>query len=434
MTKVVVLGAGIGGVPMAFELREQLGRKAEITVVSESEWFQFVPSNPWVAVNWRKPDDVKVHLPEVFKKLNIGFTAVGAERVKPAEKRSSIARRIDALIRLSGDRDRPEARLRRSRRTGADGEHAVRLPCRSRGVAGDRWEEFCKNPGPMVVGAVQGASCFGPAYEYALTVGRRSAQAQDPRSRADHLRHLRALYRPSWPRRRRRHQGHARIGHARSRHQMDHQRESRPHQRRLRRGHRSQRRRSVKKDAQAPVEILRCSFPPSAASIASRAKTANGSKGSPIRAASSPSTSIRETRPIQNIFAVGVCIAIPPYRADARSDRRAKDRLHDRIHGARRPRITFAISSPARSQRMKAHGTRSASPTSATAASPLSRCRKSRRATSTGRGKAIGCIWRKSPSRNISCARFVRDRASRYMNAFMMKALGIVRLRSGKHA
>ena len=85
MTKVVVLGAGIGGVPMAFELREQLGRKAEITVVSESEWFQFVPSNPWVAVKWRKPDDIKVHLPEVFKKLNIGFTAVGAERVKPAE-------------------------------------------------------------------------------------------------------------------------------------------------------------------------------------------------------------------------------------------------------------------------------------------------------------------------------------------------------------
>ena len=31
-----------------------------------------------------------------------------------------------------------------------------------------RWEEFCKNPGPIVVGAVQGASCFGPAYEFAM--------------------------------------------------------------------------------------------------------------------------------------------------------------------------------------------------------------------------------------------------------------------------
>jgi sulfide:quinone oxidoreductase len=32
------------------------------------------------------------------------------------------------------------------------------------------WEHFTKNPGPIVIGAVQGASCFGPAYEYAFTV------------------------------------------------------------------------------------------------------------------------------------------------------------------------------------------------------------------------------------------------------------------------
>ena len=28
------------------------------------------------------------------------------------------------------------------------------------------WDEFVKAPGPIVVGAVQGASCFGPAYEF----------------------------------------------------------------------------------------------------------------------------------------------------------------------------------------------------------------------------------------------------------------------------
>jgi sulfide:quinone oxidoreductase len=28
------------------------------------------------------------------------------------------------------------------------------------------FEEFCKNPKPIVTGAVQGASCFGPAYEF----------------------------------------------------------------------------------------------------------------------------------------------------------------------------------------------------------------------------------------------------------------------------
>ena len=35
-------------------------------------------------------------------------------------------------------------------------------------AANNRWEEFCKNPGPIVVGAVQGASCYGPAYEFAM--------------------------------------------------------------------------------------------------------------------------------------------------------------------------------------------------------------------------------------------------------------------------
>ena len=34
--------------------------------------------------------------------------------------------------------------------------------------ASEAFEEFCKNPGPIVVGAVQGASCFGPAYEFAM--------------------------------------------------------------------------------------------------------------------------------------------------------------------------------------------------------------------------------------------------------------------------
>ena len=34
--------------------------------------------------------------------------------------------------------------------------------------AGKVWDEFIKDPGPVVVGAVQGASCYGPAYEFAF--------------------------------------------------------------------------------------------------------------------------------------------------------------------------------------------------------------------------------------------------------------------------
>ena len=34
--------------------------------------------------------------------------------------------------------------------------------------AWDAYQQFLKDPGPIVVGAVQGASCFGPAYEFAM--------------------------------------------------------------------------------------------------------------------------------------------------------------------------------------------------------------------------------------------------------------------------
>ena len=37
-------------------------------------------------------------------------------------------------------------------------------------AAGEAYEKFLKNPGPIVIGAVQGASCFGPAYEFAMIV------------------------------------------------------------------------------------------------------------------------------------------------------------------------------------------------------------------------------------------------------------------------
>jgi sulfide:quinone oxidoreductase len=35
-------------------------------------------------------------------------------------------------------------------------------------AAADAFDRFVENPGPIVVGAAQGASCYGPAYEFAL--------------------------------------------------------------------------------------------------------------------------------------------------------------------------------------------------------------------------------------------------------------------------
>ena len=249
MTKVVVLGAGIGGVPMAFELREQLGRKAEITVVSELEWFQFVPSNPWVALNWRKPDDVKVHLPKVFNKLGINFTAAGAKRVIPkdniVELRDGEKLYYNYLVIATG----PHLAFDEIEGFGPTANTRSICHVDHASAASDRWEEFCKDPGPMVVGAAQGASCFGPAYEYALTA------VADLRKRKIRDR-VPITFVTSEP-----YIGHLGLGgvgdtkgmlevnSARSRYQMDHQRKNRPCQCRLRGRNGSERRRQRKEDA-----------------------------------------------------------------------------------------------------------------------------------------------------------------------------------------
>jgi sulfide:quinone oxidoreductase len=34
--------------------------------------------------------------------------------------------------------------------------------------ARENWLKYCENPGPIIVGAAQGASCFGPGYEHAF--------------------------------------------------------------------------------------------------------------------------------------------------------------------------------------------------------------------------------------------------------------------------
>ena len=58
MAHIVIMGAGIGGMPAAYELRAMLPKEHQVTVVNSTDYFQFVPSNPWVAVGWRERDAV----------------------------------------------------------------------------------------------------------------------------------------------------------------------------------------------------------------------------------------------------------------------------------------------------------------------------------------------------------------------------------------
>ena len=87
MAHVVVLGAGLGGTIMAYEVREELSKEHKVSIVNNGSAYSFVPSNPWVAVGWREKDAIEVDLTEVMKKRNIDLYPQGAKKLQAADKR-----------------------------------------------------------------------------------------------------------------------------------------------------------------------------------------------------------------------------------------------------------------------------------------------------------------------------------------------------------
>lgn len=51
MAHAAVMGAGLGGLPMAYEMRELARKEDRVTVVGLGDTYHFVPSNPSVAVH-----------------------------------------------------------------------------------------------------------------------------------------------------------------------------------------------------------------------------------------------------------------------------------------------------------------------------------------------------------------------------------------------
>lgn len=168
MTHVVVLGGGLGGAIAAFELRETLDRSTKITVVSKGDVFQFTPSNPWVAVGWRKPKDIEVNLARVLARRGVEHIGVGAAKVRPESNAVDLldgrTLAYDYLVIATG----PHLAFDEIEGMGPGGHTQSVCTTEHAAQAGEAFEAYCKNPGPIMVGAAQGASCFGPAYEFAL--------------------------------------------------------------------------------------------------------------------------------------------------------------------------------------------------------------------------------------------------------------------------
>ena len=173
MAHIVILGAGTGGMPAAYELRAALGKEHRITVVNAVDYFQFVPSNPWLAVGWRERGEITFPIGPALARKGIDFIAQPVKRLDAEGNALELVdgQRVgyDYLVIATG----PRLAFEEVPGSGPQGGHTQSICTVDHAQhAWGEYQKFLENPGPAVIGAMPGASCFGPAYEFAFIFSR----------------------------------------------------------------------------------------------------------------------------------------------------------------------------------------------------------------------------------------------------------------------
>src|SRR6266542_445993 len=138
--KALVLGGNFAGLTAALSLKHELGNDVEVTVVSMSDHFQFNPSLIWVPFGKRKVKDVVFPLAKTFESHKVEFVHAEATKIDPK------AQKVET----------------------SDGGYAYDYLVIATGYLNDF--DVIPGIGPGVVGATQGAACFGAAYEFVFNV------------------------------------------------------------------------------------------------------------------------------------------------------------------------------------------------------------------------------------------------------------------------
>ncbi|MBI5350531.1 MAG: FAD-dependent oxidoreductase [Chloroflexi bacterium] len=181
MAKIVIIGAGFAGHTAALYLGNTLGRDHDVTMISLSDRFLFVPSLVWVGVGRMNPDKTRFPLQKVYDRMNVNFIVGKATEVHPddhyviAEKKEGGQARVeyDYLLIATG----PHLDFAATPGLGPDfgnsysictSAHAtqtrdVYLQCVERMKRGEKQK--------LVIGTGHGgATCQGAAFEYVTNV------------------------------------------------------------------------------------------------------------------------------------------------------------------------------------------------------------------------------------------------------------------------
>ncbi|CAG0959930.1 partial sulfide:quinone oxidoreductase, partial [Anaerolineae bacterium] len=169
MAHIVVLGAGIGGMPAAYEIREKIGSGHQVTLINASSTFQFVPSNPWIAVGWRTRDEVSFDIRSHVEAKGINFIAQAVSKIDADGNTLILANgetvQYDYLVITTG----PRLAFEEVEGAGPITGHTQSICTLDHAEkAYEAYKKLLAEPGPVVIGAMALASCFGPAYEFAF--------------------------------------------------------------------------------------------------------------------------------------------------------------------------------------------------------------------------------------------------------------------------
>jgi sulfide:quinone oxidoreductase len=174
--KVLVLGGNFGGLTAALSVKHALHGDVDVTVVSASDQFLFNPSLIWVPFGKRCESDITFPLAPTFAEHDVAFVHGAATAIDPAAKRVETTigpYRYDYLVVATGYRNNmgviPGLEPENAVYTITTMEDAVK--------AGEGWRRFLDDPGPVVIGATQGAGCFGAAYEFLFNMAYRLKKA-----------------------------------------------------------------------------------------------------------------------------------------------------------------------------------------------------------------------------------------------------------------
>jgi len=167
--KVVVLGGNFAGLTAALSLKHELSEDVSVTVISKSDQFLFTPSLIWVPFGKRTIKNISFPVAETFAAYDVEFIHAEATRIDPTAQQVETTKGAypyDYLVIATGYQNDFSV----IPGLGPGGNAYSITSLEGAIAAGEGWMRVLNEPGPIIVGATQGAACFGAAYEFVFNV------------------------------------------------------------------------------------------------------------------------------------------------------------------------------------------------------------------------------------------------------------------------